>query len=55
MMKQDGTDDELKMRARMIQRQIKLENDAGIMQAVVFVSLWLIVVAAVICYAAWCK
>lgn len=49
--KPDCRSDDLDARMRILKRTQALEKDAGTMQAVVFVGLWLLIAAAVIIYA----
>lgn len=52
MGQQRKPENDLDAQMRILKRTQALEKDAGIMQAVVFVGLWLLIAAAVICYAA---
>lgn len=51
MSKKREAESDLEMQMRILKRQQALEQDAGILQAVVFIGAWLIIAAAVIIYA----
>ena len=47
----DCRSDDLEMQMRILKQQQELEKDAGIVQTVVLIGLWLLTAVAVISYA----